>query len=93
MTKIDEAFELISAMSLLEARDLVKKIEDEFGVTFDERVTASRVSPRFLEFSGAGQAWGLTEQIVLEVKSPLERSPFMEHVARRVQQAVRACSK
>ena len=33
MTKVDEAFELISAMSLLEARDLVKKIEEEFGVT------------------------------------------------------------
>ena len=33
MTKVDEAFELISAMSILEARDLVKKIEEEFGVT------------------------------------------------------------
>ncbi len=33
MTNVDEAFELISAMSLLEARDLVKKIEEEFGVT------------------------------------------------------------
>ena len=33
MTKVDEVFELISAMSLIEARDLVKKIEDEFGVT------------------------------------------------------------
>ncbi len=33
MTKVDEAFELISAMSLLEARDLVKQIEEEFGVT------------------------------------------------------------
>ena len=33
MTTVDEAFELISAMSLLEARDLVKKIEEEFGVT------------------------------------------------------------
>lgn len=62
-------------------------------VTFDEHITASRVSPRFLEFRAEGQAWGLTEQIVLEVKTPLERSPFMEHVARRVQQAVRACSK
>ena len=33
MTTVDDAFELISAMSLIEARDLVKKIEDEFGVT------------------------------------------------------------
>jgi len=33
MTKVDEAFDLISGMTVLEARDLVKKIEDEFGVT------------------------------------------------------------
>jgi len=33
MAKVDEAFELISTMTVLEARDLVKKIEDEFGVT------------------------------------------------------------
>ena len=33
MSKVDEAFELISAMTILEARDLVKRIEDEFGVT------------------------------------------------------------
>ncbi len=33
MSKVDEAFELISAMTILEARDLVKQIEDKFGVT------------------------------------------------------------
>ena len=33
MTKIDETFELISGMTILEARDLVKRIETEFGVT------------------------------------------------------------
>ncbi len=33
MSKVDEAFELISAMTILEARDLVKRIEEEFGVT------------------------------------------------------------
>jgi large subunit ribosomal protein L7/L12 len=33
MPKVDEAFELISAMTVLEARDLVKKIEEEFGVS------------------------------------------------------------
>ena len=33
MAKVDEAFELISGMTILEARDLVKKIEEEFGVT------------------------------------------------------------
>ena len=33
MAKVDDAFELISGMTVLEARDLVKKIEEEFGVT------------------------------------------------------------
>jgi large subunit ribosomal protein L7/L12 len=33
MAKVDEAFELISTMTVLEARDLVKKIEEEFGVS------------------------------------------------------------
>lgn len=33
MTKVQEAFDLISGMTVLEARDLVKKIEEEFGVS------------------------------------------------------------
>ena len=33
MTKVEEVFELISAMTILEARDLVKKMEEEFGVS------------------------------------------------------------
>ena len=33
MAKVEDAFELISGMTVLEARDLVKKIEEEFGVT------------------------------------------------------------
>ena len=33
MAKVDEAFELIQSMTVLEARDLVKKIEEEFGVS------------------------------------------------------------
>ena len=33
MAKVDEAFDLISGMTMLEARDLVRKIEEEFGVT------------------------------------------------------------
>ena len=40
MSKVDEAFELISAMTILEARDLVKRIEDEFGVTAAAPVAA-----------------------------------------------------
>lgn len=33
MAKVDEAFELIQSMTVLEARDLVRKIEEEFGVS------------------------------------------------------------
>ncbi len=40
MSKVDEAFELISSMTILEARDLVKRIEDEFGVTATAPVAA-----------------------------------------------------
>ena len=40
MSKVDEAFELISAMTILEARDLVKRIEEEFGVTAAAPVAA-----------------------------------------------------
>ncbi len=44
MSKVDEAFELISAMTILEARDLVKKIEDEFGVTAAAPVAVAAVA-------------------------------------------------
>lgn len=43
MSKVDEAFELISAMTILEARDLVKRIEEEFGVTAAAPVAAVAV--------------------------------------------------
>ena len=43
MSKVDEAFELISAMTILEARDLVEKIEDEFGVTAAAPVAVAAV--------------------------------------------------
>lgn len=44
MSKVDEAFELISGMTILEARDLVKKIEDEFGVTAAAPVAVAAVA-------------------------------------------------
>ncbi len=44
MSKVDEAFELISAMTILEARDLVKKIEDEFGVTAAAPVAVAAIA-------------------------------------------------
>ena len=43
MAKVDEAFELISGMTVLEARDLVKKIEEEFGVTAAAPVAVAAV--------------------------------------------------
>lgn len=33
MAKVDEAFDIIKGMTILELRDLNKKIEDEFGIT------------------------------------------------------------
>jgi large subunit ribosomal protein L7/L12 len=33
MAKVEEAFEIIQGMTILELRDLNKKIEDEFGIT------------------------------------------------------------
>ena len=33
MAKVEEAFEIIKGMTILELRDLNKKIEDEFGIT------------------------------------------------------------
>jgi len=33
MPKVDEAFDIIKEMTILELRDLNKKIEDEFGIT------------------------------------------------------------
>ena len=50
MTKIDEAFEIISAMTVLEARDLVKRLEEEFGVT--------AAAPVAVTLPGAGGADG-----------------------------------
>ena len=50
MTKIDEAFEIISAMTVLEARDLVKRLEEEFGVT--------AAAPVAVALPGAGGADG-----------------------------------
>jgi len=54
MTKVDEAFELISAMSILEARDLVKKIEEEFGVT--------AAAPVAVAVAGAGDGGAAAEE-------------------------------
>ena len=33
MPKVEEAFDIIKGMTIIELRDLNKKIEDEFGIT------------------------------------------------------------
>ena len=55
MSKVDKAFELISGMTILEARDLVKKIEDEFGVTAAAPVAAVAVAPGAAEAGPAAE--------------------------------------
>ena len=63
MSKVDEAFELISAMTILEARDLVKRIEDEFGVT-----AAAPVATMAVGGNGAGaMAEAVEEQTEFDV--------------------------
>lgn len=54
MSKIDDAFELISGMTLLEARDLVSKIEEEFGVT--------AAAPVAVAVAGAGDGSSAAEE-------------------------------
>lgn len=62
MSKVDEAFELISAMTILEARDLVKKIEEEFGVTAAAPVAVAAVAG-----NGAAVAEEVEEQTEFDV--------------------------
>jgi large subunit ribosomal protein L7/L12 len=54
MAKVDEAFELIQSMTVLEARDLVKKIEEEFGV--------SAAAPVAVMAAAAGDGGGAEEE-------------------------------
>ncbi|PZC43092.1 MAG: large subunit ribosomal protein L7/L12 [Chloroflexi bacterium] len=55
MPKVEEAFELISTMTVLEARDLVKKIEEEFGVSAAAPVAMAAMP-------GAGDAVAAVEE-------------------------------
>ncbi len=64
MSKVDEAFELISAMTILEARDLVKKIEDEFGVTAAAPVAVAAIGGAV---PGADAAAAAEEQTEFDV--------------------------
>ena len=46
MAKVEEAFDIIAGMTILELRDLNKKIEDEFGIT--------AAAPQMMMAAGAG---------------------------------------
>lgn len=50
MAKVEEAFEIISGMTIIELRDLNKKIEDEFGIT--------AAAPAMMMAPGAGAGGG-----------------------------------
>ena len=64
MSKVDEAFDLISAMTILEARDLVKRIEEEFGVTAAAPVAVAAVGG---DGAGAAVAEAVEEQTEFDV--------------------------
>ena len=44
MAKVEEAFEIIKGMTILELRDLNKKIEDEFGIKAAAPVAVARAA-------------------------------------------------
>ena len=60
MSKAEDAFDLISAMTVLEARDLVKKIEEEFGVSAAAPVAVAVAA-------GGGDGGGAEEQTEFDV--------------------------
>ena len=60
MSKAEDAFDLISAMTVLEARDLVKKIEEEFGVSASAPVAVAVAA-------GDGDGGGAEEQTEFDV--------------------------
>ncbi|HJN93727.1 MAG TPA: 50S ribosomal protein L7/L12 [Dehalococcoidia bacterium] len=55
MAKVDDAFELISGMTILEARDLVKKIEEEFGVSAAAPVAVAAAPGAAADGGGAAE--------------------------------------
>ncbi len=64
MSKVDEAFDLISAMTILEARDLVKRIEEEFGVTAAAPVAVAAAGSNG---AAAAAAESVEEQVEFDV--------------------------
>ena len=54
MAKVEEAFEIIKGMTIIELRDLNKKIEDEFGIT--------AAAPAMMMAAPAGAAPAVVEE-------------------------------
>ena len=54
MAKVEEAFDIIKGMTILELRDLNKKIEDEFGIT--AAAPAMMMAPGMMAGAPAGGA-------------------------------------
>jgi large subunit ribosomal protein L7/L12 len=60
MAKVEEAFDIIKGMTILELRDLNKKIEDEFGIT--AAAPAMMMAPGMMAGAGAGAAAAVEEE-------------------------------
>jgi large subunit ribosomal protein L7/L12 len=54
MAKVEEAFDIIKGMTIIELRDLNKKIEDEFGIT--AAAPAMMMAPGAAPAAGGGAA-------------------------------------
>lgn len=65
MAKVDEAFDVIKGMTILEVSDLVKRLETEFGVTAAAPVAAA--APAAAAGGGAATAAPTEEQTEFEV--------------------------
>jgi large subunit ribosomal protein L7/L12 len=60
MAKVEEAFEIIKGMTIIELRDLNKKIEDEFGIT--AAAPAMMMAPGAMAGAGGGAAAAPAEE-------------------------------
>ena len=65
MAKVEEAFDIIKGMTILELRDLNKKIEDEFGIT--AAAPAMMMAPGMMGGGGAPAAEAVEEKTEFNV--------------------------
>ena len=62
MAKVEEAFDIIKGMTILELRDLNKKIEDEFGITAAAPVAVAAAPVAGAPAGGDGAAPAAAEE-------------------------------